>query len=87
MLDDSFLSTLAKHKVMDPLKRITDLIQTEKDAKLMITQCSIVALYKKEKEGEEFKMAVGLAKLAERRKCNHRDPIQVEDCIKSVVGE
>jgi len=63
------------------------LIQTSKDAKLMITQCSIVALYKREKEGTEFKEAVEMAKGAERRKCNHREPIEVEDCIKSVVGK
>ena len=53
----------------------------------MITQCSIVALYKREKEGTEFKEAVEMAKGAERRKCNHREPIEVEDCIKSVVGK
>lgn len=50
----------------------------------MITQCAIVALYKEGKEGQS---ATDLAKTFERRKCNHRDAIDAQDCIKEVVGE
>ena len=50
----------------------------------VMTQCSIVELYKL---GPSHQRTVDLAKTFERRKCNHREAIPGEDCIKSVVGE
>lgn len=50
----------------------------------MITQCSIHELYT---QGKDQQPAVDLAKLFERRKCNHREAIPGDDCLQSVVGE
>jgi len=50
----------------------------------VITQCSIVELYKL---GPSHQSTVDLAKTFERRKCNHREAIPSDDCIRSVVGE
>ena len=49
----------------------------------MITQCSIHELYM---QGGDQQPAVDLAKLFERRKCNHREAIPGDDCLQSVVG-
>lgn len=49
----------------------------------MITQCCIHELYL---QGKSRQNAVDLAKTFERRRCNHREPIPGDDCLKSVVG-
>jgi rRNA-processing protein FCF1 len=48
-----------------------------------MTQCCIVELYKM---GKERQPAVDLAKTFERRMCNHREAIEGEECLMSVVG-
>ncbi|CAO1619889.1 unnamed protein product [Parajaminaea phylloscopi] len=80
-------------------KRLSDVLQVSQmtkgkrkgafeqpDMKCMITQCCMVELYKGEKEGQLQKDAVQLAKTWERRKCNHREAIDGDECLKSVVG-
>lgn len=49
----------------------------------MITQCSIHKLYL---AGKEVQPAVDLAKTFERRRCNHREAIDEEACLKDVIG-
>lgn len=80
-------------------KRLSDVLQTSQmtkgkrkgaieqpDMKCMITQCCMVELYTAEKDGKLQKDAVQLAKAWERRKCNHREAIEGDECLKSVVG-
>lgn len=50
----------------------------------VITQCCIEALYRM---GKEFQPVVDMAKRAERRKCNHREAVPPQDCLKDMVGE
>lgn len=50
----------------------------------VITQCSVEALYKL---GKDYQGVTNLAKTFERRRCNHREPIEEHLCIKDVVGE
>ncbi|KAF9036406.1 hypothetical protein BDZ89DRAFT_1061717, partial [Hymenopellis radicata] len=50
----------------------------------VITQCCIHELYL---QGKTHQGSVDLAKMFERRKCNHREPIPGDECLKSVVGE
>lgn len=42
------------------------------------------ALYKL---GKEYQEVTNLAKRFERRRCNHREAIEPEACLKDVVGE
>jgi U3 small nucleolar RNA-associated protein 23 len=49
----------------------------------VITQCCIVELYK---AGKERQPVVDLAKTFERRMCNHREAIEGDECLKTVVG-
>ncbi|KAI5950759.1 hypothetical protein KGF54_003833 [Candida jiufengensis] len=49
--------------------------------KPMITQCCIQDLYNSKNE-----KAISIAKNFERRKCNHRQPINPQDCIESIVN-
>ncbi|KDN42995.1 hypothetical protein K437DRAFT_237454 [Tilletiaria anomala UBC 951] len=84
LIDSAFAQSLSKQKIDEPLKRVADVIQAK--AKLMVTQCSMVALYKQEKEGEYQKRAVQMAKTWERRMCNHKDAIDECDCLASVIG-
>ncbi|CAE6442296.1 unnamed protein product [Rhizoctonia solani] len=81
LVDSTFCIEVCQHK-MDPVKQLTAVLQGE--CKLMITQCSMVELYKL---GPSAQHIVDLAKLFERRKCNHREAIENEPCIESVVGE
>ncbi|KAG8762095.1 hypothetical protein FRC11_011172 [Ceratobasidium sp. 423] len=81
LVDSTFCIEVCQHK-MDPMKQLTTVLQGE--CKLMITQCSMVELYKL---GPSAQHIVDLAKLFERRKCNHREAIENEPCIESVVGE
>jgi U3 small nucleolar RNA-associated protein 23 len=50
----------------------------------VITQCCIEELYRM---GPEHQSSVNMAKTFERRKCNHREPIEGLECLKSVVGQ
>ena len=84
LVDAAFALSLTKQKIEDMQKRLEDVIQAK--GKLMITQCAMVQLYKQEKEGDYQKRAVQLAKDFERRKCNHKEAIDVEECITSVIG-
>lgn len=49
----------------------------------MITQCCIHELYL---QGKAQQPAVDLAKMFERRKCNHKEAIPGDDCLASVIG-
>lgn len=51
---------------------------------LVMTQCCMVELYKM---GSAFQETVDVAKTFERRKCNHREAIEGDACVLSVVGE
>ncbi|KIY72135.1 Fcf1-domain-containing protein [Cylindrobasidium torrendii FP15055 ss-10] len=78
-------SELCKHSVssqVDIVKQLKQVLQGE--VKPMITQCCIHELYL---QGKANQGAVDLAKMFERRKCNHREAIPGDDCLKSVVGE
>jgi U3 small nucleolar RNA-associated protein 23 len=50
----------------------------------VITQCSMVELHTL---GPTQQHVVDVAKGFERRKCNHREAIPNDECIKSVVGK
>lgn len=50
---------------------------------LVMTQCCIEALYKL---GRTYQLSVDLAKTFERRRCNHREAIEPDDCVKDVIG-
>ncbi|KAF9651513.1 hypothetical protein BDM02DRAFT_3110629 [Thelephora ganbajun] len=52
--------------------------------KLMITQCCIHELYLR---GKAIQSVVDLAKSFERRRCNHREAIPGDACLKDVIGE
>lgn len=78
-------------------RRLSDVLQTSQlskgkkrgdtpEMKCLITQCCMVELYKGEKEGTVEKDAVQLAKSWERRRCNHREAVPGDECLKSVIG-
>ncbi|KAG9120970.1 hypothetical protein FRC07_003279 [Ceratobasidium sp. 392] len=81
LVDSTFCIEVFQHK-MDPLKQLSTVLQG--GCKLMITQCSMVELYKL---GPSAQPVVDMAKGFERRRCNHRDAIENEPCVESVVGE
>lgn len=81
VIDSTFCLELFQHKI-DPMKQLSTVLQG--DCKLMITQCSMVELYKL---GPSAQPVVDMAKGFERRKCNHREAIENEPCVESVVGE
>ncbi|KAH7341893.1 Fcf1-domain-containing protein [Rhizoctonia solani] len=83
LVDSTFCIEVCQHK-MDPVKQLTTVLQGECKLIKVITQCSMVELYKL---GPSAQHIVDLAKLFERRKCNHREAIENEPCIESVVGE
>ncbi|KAK4684572.1 U3 small nucleolar RNA-associated protein 23, partial [Tremellales sp. Uapishka_1] len=68
-------------KDLDLVKGLGACVQGE--CKPMITQCCIEALYKL---GRESQWIVDMAKNFERRRCNHREAIEPEACVKDVVG-
>jgi len=80
MVDASFCE-YACQKDIDIAKRLNDVLQG--NAKPMMTQCSIVQLYKLGPSGQRI---VDVAKRFERRKCNHTEAIDGDECIKSVIG-
>ena len=49
----------------------------------MITQCCVEALYKL---GPEYQKHVNTAKTFERRRCNHREALDPDECLKDVIG-
>jgi len=72
--------------VLDTTKQSFDLVKglnrtVQFDIKPMITQCCIHKLYLSKDQ-----RAIDLAKSFERRKCNHKDPIDPIDCINSIVN-
>ncbi|KAF9044892.1 Fcf1-domain-containing protein [Hymenopellis radicata] len=78
-------SEMCKHSVSantDLVKQLSTVLHGE--VKPMITQCCIHELYL---QGKTHQGSVDLAKMFERRKCNHREPIPGDECLKSVVGE
>ncbi|KAF8604599.1 hypothetical protein BDV93DRAFT_537684 [Ceratobasidium sp. AG-I] len=80
LVDSTFCREICQHK-MDPLKQLGTVLQGE--CKIMITQCSMVELYKL---GPSAQHVVDLAKQFERRRCNHREAIENEPCVEGVVG-
>lgn len=99
LVDASFtLSLSALHlSAQEADKRLSDVLQTSQlnkgktkagtpEMKCMITQCCMVELYAAEKEGQLQKDAVAIAKAWERRKCNHREAIPGDQCLKEVIG-
>jgi U3 small nucleolar RNA-associated protein 23 len=49
----------------------------------VITQCCVEALYKL---GPEYQSCTNTAKTFERRRCNHREAIDPDECLKDVIG-
>ncbi|TFK30612.1 hypothetical protein FA15DRAFT_17694 [Coprinopsis marcescibilis] len=82
LLIEPEICKLAIANKFDLWKQLSTVVQGE--VKPMITQCCIHSLYL---EGKDQQPAVDLAKTFERRKCNHREAIPPEDCLKDVVGE
>jgi len=50
----------------------------------VITQCCVEALYAM---GKDVQAVTDIAKTFERRRCNHRQAIPPDECLKDVVGE
>ncbi|KLO06479.1 PIN domain-like protein [Schizopora paradoxa] len=82
VLVDSMICSEAISSKVDLVKRLEDVLQG--NVKPMITQCCIEELYL---QGSALQPAVDLAKSFERRKCNHREAIQGDECLLNVVGE
>ena len=81
LIDDEFSINLYRAN-LDPQKQLDMVMRGP--CKIMITQCAIHALYLK---GKDFQPIVDLTKTYERRKCNHKEPKEVNECIKDVVGD
>ncbi|KAF9514234.1 hypothetical protein BS47DRAFT_1259450, partial [Hydnum rufescens UP504] len=81
LVDASFCAHAAQNKI-DVEKQLDTVFQGQ--TKPMITQCCIVELYKL---GSEHQHTVDMAKRFERRKCNHREAIEGDECIRAVVGD
>ncbi|KAG8807605.1 hypothetical protein FRC19_006430 [Serendipita sp. 401] len=81
LVDSGMCITAQDHKI-DLVKQLETVLQGK--IKPMITQCCIVELYKM---GKERQPAVDLAKMFERRKCNHREAIEGSECLKHVTGD
>ncbi|WVQ95412.1 hypothetical protein IAU59_002509 [Kwoniella sp. CBS 9459] len=62
-------------------KQFLTVVQGE--CKPMITQCCMEALYKL---GKDVQRTTDLAKTFERRKCNHREALEPDECLKDVIG-
>ncbi|EIW86557.1 hypothetical protein CONPUDRAFT_133964 [Coniophora puteana RWD-64-598 SS2] len=82
VLVDSEMCKFATGSSLDLAKHLGTVLQGT--VKPMITQCCIHELYL---QGKTQQPAVDLAKALERRKCNHREPIAGDECLKTVVGE
>ncbi|KIM85441.1 hypothetical protein PILCRDRAFT_817463 [Piloderma croceum F 1598] len=73
--------TATEHK-LEFIKQLGIVLQGT--VKPMITQCCIHELYL---QGKLQQPAVDLAKIFERRKCNHREAISGDECLASVIGD
>ncbi|KAJ2928886.1 hypothetical protein H1R20_g8311, partial [Candolleomyces eurysporus] len=82
LLIDSETCKMAVSSNMDLVKQLANVLQGE--VKPMITQCCIHELYL---EGNPAQPAVDIAKMFERRKCNHREAIPGDDCLADVIGD
>ncbi|PVG04820.1 PIN domain-like protein [Serendipita vermifera] len=82
VLVDSEMCLSAQDHKIELVKQFETVLQGK--VKPMITQCSMVELYKM---GKERQPAVDMAKEFERRKCNHREAIDGSECMESVVGD
>ncbi|KAH9946692.1 PIN domain-like protein [Amylocystis lapponica] len=82
VLVDSEMCKASISQKLDFAKQLGVVLQGT--VKPMITQCCIHELYL---QGKSEQPAVDLAKIFERRKCNHREPIPGDECLASVVGE
>ncbi|PAV22331.1 hypothetical protein PNOK_0228800 [Pyrrhoderma noxium] len=82
VLVDSEICNEAVSSKLDFPKQLATVLQGT--VKPMITQCSIHTLYL---AGKDLQPVVDLAKTFERRRCNHREAIPEEDCIKDVIGK
>ncbi|KAF5374908.1 hypothetical protein D9758_000485 [Tetrapyrgos nigripes] len=81
LVDSEICKEVTEHK-LEFVKQLAAVLQGE--VKPMITQCCIHELYLRQKSNAA---AVELAKTFERRKCNHREAIPGDECLKHVVGE
>jgi len=81
VLVDSEICKSAISQKLDLQKQLYSVLQGE--VKPMITQCCIHELYL---QGKEQQPAVDLAKIFERRKCNHREAIPGDECLTSIIG-
>lgn len=99
LIDAPFAQSLSALHLTTPEvdSRLSDVLQTSQltkgktrqgapEMKCMITQCCMVELYTMEKEGKLQKDAVNIAKAWERRRCNHREAIDGDACLKEVIG-
>jgi len=59
------------------------LVRSTRADGLVITQCCVEALYKL---GPEYQSCTNTAKTFERRRCNHREAIDPDECLKDVIG-
>ncbi|KDQ63804.1 hypothetical protein JAAARDRAFT_53993 [Jaapia argillacea MUCL 33604] len=82
VLVDSEMCKAAVSNSVDLAKQLGSVVQGT--VKPMITQCCIHELYL---QGKSNQPAVDVAKLFERRKCNHREAIPGDECLASVVGD
>ncbi|KAJ8580451.1 Fcf1-domain-containing protein, partial [Rhizopogon salebrosus TDB-379] len=82
ILVDSEMCKIAIDSKLDLTKQLATVLQG--NVKPMITQCCIHELYL---QGKALQPAIDLAKMFERRKCNHREVIPGEECLLSVVGD
>jgi len=82
VLVDSEMCRVAASYRMDVAHQFQIVLQGQ--VKPMITQCCIEALYR---EGPSQQGTVDIAKAFERRKCNHREPIDSSECLLSVIGD
>lgn len=78
VVDDELVLNCEKAQ-FDIQKGLDRTIQGE--TKPMITQCCMQALYDSKNQ-----RAIDVAKEFERRRCNHREPIDPKECIESVVN-
>ncbi|TFY79374.1 hypothetical protein EWM64_g4639 [Hericium alpestre] len=82
VLVDSEMCKTAITQKLDFVKQLGIVLQGT--VKPMITQCCIHELYL---QGKVQQPAVDLAKIFERRKCNHREAIPGDECLTSVIGD
>jgi len=82
VLVDSEMCKTAHQSNMDLTNQMATVLQGT--VKMMMTQCCIHELYL---QGKAIQPVVDLAKGFERRKCNHREAIPGDACLKDVIGE